>query len=133
MLSKYQKSLPVDCSIPFDSNLMRGKSVLVTGGSSGLGYAYCEAFSKVGALVTNADFKPLVDGSNIPGVQFIQCDIRNWDEQREAFSAAVSTSLNGRIDVVVANAGISGDDPFLHDGMKLPAKSLFTPLLLSDY
>lgn len=70
MLSKYENFGPIDCSVPFDLNCIKGKSVLITGGefrrpqyrsyvhiyltselnkaSSGLGYEYAKAFVNAG-------------------------------------------------------------------------------------
>jgi NAD(P)-dependent dehydrogenase (short-subunit alcohol dehydrogenase family) len=51
----------------------------------------------------------------IRSVHFAECDVRQWEEQKAAFRLAASKSSSGMIDVVIANAGISGDDPFLMD------------------
>ncbi|KAJ5951664.1 uncharacterized protein N7479_010077 [Penicillium vulpinum] len=133
MLSKYENSGPVDCSLPFDLNGIRGKSVLITGGlnkaRSGLGYEYAKTFANAGAIVTNADIKPSSDELTLPGVRFIKCDVRSWDEQKEAFDAAIASSANGCIDVIIANAGISGDDPLLRGIDELEIKKPDTTLV----
>jgi NAD(P)-dependent dehydrogenase (short-subunit alcohol dehydrogenase family) len=45
-------------------------------------------------------------------VQYVQCDVTNWEAQVAAFKAAVLKSPSKSIDIVVANAGISGSDGF---------------------
>jgi len=113
MALQYQNSGPVDCSSAVDFGNLRGKTVLVTGGSSGLGFAYVKAFSEAGAIVVNADLNPLPGDFASPNVHFTKCDVRSWADQKLAFTTAAAKSVNGFIDIVIANAGISGDDPFL--------------------
>jgi NAD(P)-dependent dehydrogenase (short-subunit alcohol dehydrogenase family) len=50
---------------------------------------------------------------NIYSVQFIKCDVRVWSDQLSAFKAALTHSPNQQIDIVVANAGVAGNDPLL--------------------
>lgn len=44
-----------------------------------------------------------------PGIEFVQCDVTSWTELRDAFKRAK------RIDIAVANAGVSEDSDFLED------------------
>jgi NAD(P)-dependent dehydrogenase (short-subunit alcohol dehydrogenase family) len=49
--------------------------------------------------------------------QFIKCDVTNWDDQVRAFEAAVKNSPHKSCDVVIANAGVVGqDDMFTLEG-----------------
>jgi NAD(P)-dependent dehydrogenase (short-subunit alcohol dehydrogenase family) len=80
-----------------------GKSVLVTGGASGIGEAVSRAFTQAGAAVTIVD----IDGNRaealtaeLPGSRAVICDITNESAVRETFSAIQS------LDVLVNNAGI---------------------------
>jgi len=41
---------------------------------------------------------------------FVQCDVTNWGDQVNVFKTAKERAPNGRIDVVIANAGIYGPD-----------------------
>lgn len=43
-------------------------------------------------------------------VKFIPCDVTSWEDQQSAFKSAIRNSPNKSVDVVVANAGISGPD-----------------------
>lgn len=48
---------------------------------------------------------------------FVRCDVHNWNDQVAVFEAAISSSPEKSIDVVITNAGIIGqDDVFSMDG-----------------
>jgi len=42
--------------------------------------------------------------------QFFKCDVRSWDDQLKLFKAAIANSPSKCVDIVIANAGISGVD-----------------------
>lgn len=42
--------------------------------------------------------------------QFVKCDVRIWDDQVRVFEAAVQNSPHKSCDIVIANAGIVGQD-----------------------
>ena len=84
-----------------------GKSILITGGSHGLGEGLARRMAAEGALVTIAD----VDsdrGSRVAseiGATYIQTDVTNWEDNRAAVTAAVS--FGGGLDIVILNAGVT--------------------------
>ncbi|KAK3305568.1 uncharacterized protein B0T15DRAFT_202112 [Chaetomium strumarium] len=91
------------------------KSIIVTGGASGIGLAITRHFASQGHRVAILD----LDAASGPGVatavaaefpqsavSFHQCNVVSWDEQAAAFKAAFREH-GGRLDVVVANAGVS--------------------------
>lgn len=87
-----------------------GRSILVTGASSGLGAATVRRFAAAGGLVyaasRNADLLAEVAAScaDLPGeVRFGSHDITSPEDCRAAVAAAVAAY--GRLDVVVNNAG----------------------------
>jgi 3-oxoacyl-[acyl-carrier protein] reductase len=96
---------------------LAGKSVLVTGGSRGIGRAIVELFADEGAQVTffyrgNAEAaRAVVDGLRATGhdVHAEQVDVRD----SAACQAAVERIADraGRIDVLVNNAGVIRDNP----------------------
>ena len=43
-------------------------------------------------------------------MNFVKSDVTSWDDQLAVFKSAVAQSPNKGVDVVVANAGISGPD-----------------------
>jgi len=125
---KYEDSGAIDTTSPINVESLAGKSVIVTGGASGLGKAYVEAFVKAGAYVTIADFDEAAGkrtALELSGrAQFVKCDVRNWEDQVSVFEAAIRNSPSQTCDVVIANAGIVGvDDIFnLQDPAQSPVK-----------
>lgn len=48
---------------------------------------------------------------------FVKCDVRQWNDQVAVFKSAVTNSPHNGVDIVIANAGISGQDPLFKLGM----------------
>ena len=49
--------------------------------------------------------------------EFVQCDVTQWEDQLRLFRTAAARSPSGRVDYVIANAGISAkDEVFTYDG-----------------
>lgn len=80
----------------------RPRSVLVTGGSSGIGAAVAEAFLAEGDRVIVFDRRP----SRSSAVAFVEGDVTNAADNLRAVEVAAP---GGRLDVLIANAGV-------HDG-----------------
>lgn len=109
------------------------KSVIVTGGASGIGLAISRLFAGQGAHVSVLDVN--ADGANIvqemssefpnASVTFKRADISKWDELASAFEQIYQEQ--GRIDVVMANAGISREGKLIVDEEK-PSKPTLTTL-----
>jgi NAD(P)-dependent dehydrogenase (short-subunit alcohol dehydrogenase family) len=52
-------------------------------------------------------------------VQFVKCDTRDWDEQVDLFKKAKTSSPAKSVDIVIANAGVSGpDEIFASSGLE---------------
>ncbi|KAL5044325.1 hypothetical protein BDW71DRAFT_209330 [Aspergillus fruticulosus] len=89
---------------------IRGLSVLITGGASGLGLSAASYLAASGAVVTIADIQ---DGTAIAtelssqgySVQFVHCDITDWESQVKAFQAALALSPTQTLDAIAAFAG----------------------------
>jgi 5'-hydroxyaverantin dehydrogenase len=88
------------------------KSVLVTGGATGLGLATVHAIAAAGAHVTIVTNVPVdqdvlhslkYSGSH---VQEVICDVSNWDSILGAFKTALAFSPTGTLDVVAMFAGV---------------------------
>ncbi|KAL2812314.1 hypothetical protein BJX63DRAFT_432759 [Aspergillus granulosus] len=115
---------------PTDPSNLKGISILITGGASGLGQHAATFFAKSGAFVTIADIQ---DGSIIAAelvkegykVQFIHCDITSWVSQVSAFQAALKFSPTKTLDAVAAFAGVDGTG-HLVDHVAAPEPSLDT-------
>lgn len=50
--------------------------------------------------------------SDLPSSTFVQTDVTSWDAQVNAFKHALKLAPGGRLDIVIANAGVSGSDLF---------------------
>ncbi|CAI7633343.1 unnamed protein product [Penicillium glandicola] len=126
-LPRYEYTGPVDCTIPPNRALLKGKSVIVTGGANGMGEATVRAFAAEGAFVTISDLDE-TRGQEIakelsPNAQFVKCNITSWDDQVQMFEAAIANSPHKSCDIVIANAGISrasGDDLWPLDDINKP-------------
>jgi NAD(P)-dependent dehydrogenase (short-subunit alcohol dehydrogenase family) len=95
-----------------------GRSVIVTGGGRGIGQATAQAFAAEGARVlvlgrTVADLEDTVAQITADGGQawLLPCDVT--DEAQVDDAVAQAAARWDRIDVLVNNAGIDDDTPFL--------------------
>jgi meso-butanediol dehydrogenase/(S,S)-butanediol dehydrogenase/diacetyl reductase len=93
---------------------LKGKRVVVTGGTSGIGEATSRRFldegARVVALAVGED-EVATAAQRIPGIEALRCDVADPDAVAAAFATVYE--LIGGIDVLVANAGISIRKPFL--------------------
>lgn len=86
---------------------LKDKSVIVTGGSKGIGRGIATVFAKHGSKVTiaarnEADMMKAVD--EIAGdVRYIKCNVSDWNSVKSMVEEAVKTQ--GGLDVLCANAG----------------------------
>lgn len=105
---------------------VRGKSVIVTGGASGIGRAYAEVMADNGARVCIFDIDEAglelavnqmkASGADIWGHMV---DVSSRPRMASAFDAVAER--HGRIDVVFANAGIDAGPGFLStEGERIP-------------
>ena len=95
---------------------LKGKGVLVAGGSSGIGLAAARRFLEEGARVhlcghEESGVREALDELGDPAVGSTVCDVSQVDDVTRLVSDA-STSLGG-IDVLANNAGIAWREPFL--------------------
>ena len=95
-----------------------GRGVIVTGGGRGIGQATARAFAAEGADVlvlgrTVADLEDTVAQITADGGQawLLPCDVTNEAQVEETVTRAASRW--DRIDVLINNAGIDDDTPFL--------------------
>ncbi|OAX77716.1 hypothetical protein ACJ72_07982 [Emergomyces africanus] len=123
-LPEYKDNI-LDCNIPPSLEKLRGKSVIVTGGASGLGRAFVRCLAEAGAYVTFGDVNEET-GSKLAAelagqARFVRCDVRSWEEQICLFESAVANSPSKSCDIVIANAGIPGPDGlFADEDLSLP-------------
>lgn len=102
---------PIDFGKPIETRVLKGKSVLVTGGASGLGALIATAFAEHGARVTIADVNES-QGQDLAAtngnLSFVRTDVTDWSSQVRAFKVAIAFSGDNSVDVVIAGAGIPG-------------------------
>lgn len=110
------QSPPLDLSKPIDTSAIRGLTILITGGASGLGAAFARHWAAHGANIIIGDLNhrqgerviaDLRTTSSHPHHHFLPLDVTSWPSQLNFFEEAVKLSPTGGIDCVVANAGIS--------------------------
>ncbi len=82
-----------------------GRLVVVSGASSGIGAATAARFRDGGDRVINFDVNPPGDAGNATGITWMKVDVADWSAVAAAVEEVIAA--HGRIDVVVANAGIS--------------------------
>jgi 3-oxoacyl-[acyl-carrier protein] reductase len=96
---------------------MKGKVVLITGGSRGIGRALAESLVEKGhrIVITGRDEKQLFATAEALGEQVlaVRADASGREDTRRACDEAVRHF--GTIDVLINNAGISGVDAALHE------------------
>lgn len=96
-------------------NRFENKSVLITGGSGGMGRATAQAFLREGAKVVLADIDETrlatttAELSSVGAVSAIPTDVTRPDQCRGAVEAAVER--HGRLDILVNGAGIWVEGP----------------------
>lgn len=107
-----------------------GRVVAITGGANGIGFAYAEVMAANGAVVDLIDVDAAALGAAVERLRGAGAtvhgevaDVTDADALRRAFAAVVER--HGRLDVVFANAGISGGPGFLNGaGERNPAGAL---------
>ena len=95
---------------PFD---LRGKVALVTGGNGGIGFGMVEALAQAGADVvvwgSNAEKNAAAEAKlKSTGVRVLAQQVNVADEQQVVAAMAEAVEKMGRVDTVIANAGIGG-------------------------
>lgn len=88
---------------------LRGKVALVTGASGGIGAAVARRLHGAGAAVGLLSRRG--DDLGLEGALGLSCDVRDRMAVRAAADAIVERF--GRLDIVVANAGVGAYGPFL--------------------
>lgn len=111
-----------DLNTVVTENSLAGKNVLITGGASGVGADLATTFAERGAHVTvvdiqegrGRDFVLQLEQKGLSS-QFAKANVNSWEEQVEAFKAAVKFHPDRRLDIVIACAGIFGEPFFRPD------------------
>ena len=94
---------------------IKGKTVIITGGSRGIGKACCLEFARNGANVFFTYHKNRTEALKVEKETEklkqkclgIQADVKDYDQCRKVVEAALAKF--GRLDIVINNAGITKD------------------------
>jgi 5'-hydroxyaverantin dehydrogenase len=104
----------IDFSEKYDTSSLKGKSVLLTGGATGIGQGSAFALAEAGAYVTIADINEKDAEENVKELtskgyqaQFIKTDVTSWESLTGAFKAALAFSPDNSIDIVIPAAGVA--------------------------
>ena len=97
---------------------LQGKVAVITGAARGIGAAIAERFAAEGAKVVAADMDPLAGDETVGRIRaagnearFVGCDVTSRQQVAALMDRAIEAY--GSLDVVVANAGIIHNTPFL--------------------
>jgi NAD(P)-dependent dehydrogenase (short-subunit alcohol dehydrogenase family) len=104
-------STPIDFTKSLDTSSLKGKTALVTGGTSGIGRSLALALQAAGAKVTVVDINVSPSTSHTvendeAQLNSIKCDVTSWESQVGAFKAAAQYGSTGTVDIVISAAGI---------------------------
>jgi len=114
------------------NSILTGKTVVVTGGASGIGLALIQHFAQFStnlaildiSLATASTLLPSLE-SQFPHSSFIfkKCDISDWEEQKKVFAEVYKKF--GSVDIVCANGGVTEIGKLLvdeedEDGLRKP-------------
>lgn len=98
------------------NELLKGRTALITGGTSGIGYEIAKAFVKSGASViitgrtlqrVKLSIENLKRETSLSNIYGIELDVKNIADMENKFEMALKET-EGRIDVLVNNAGVNG-------------------------
>lgn len=105
------------------------RSVLITGGSSGIGAAVAAEFRRLGDAVTVFDRQPPA-GPLDDDVRFVSGDVTDHRDNENA--VAVALKATGGLDVFIGNAGVHDGGLGLLDGTAPDLARLMTEVLRVD-
>ena len=105
-----------------DYSLLDNRSVLITGGASGLGAATATKFAQHGAYVTIADMQDTL-GTNLAKdltsqghhCAFISCNTTSYESSLAAFKHCINFSPSKTLDIAILFAGTDGERSGLVD------------------
>ena len=115
---------------------LKGSKILLTGGSSGIGFATAKALTQKGAnvIISGRDKAKLKNAADSIGCKYILLDSSNFAEIPGQCKEAVD--MLGGIDVLINNAGIGTfdliDDISLEDFLNIYNTNVFGVALISQ-
>ena len=117
MIFKEEKKIPIPNPINA-SKLLKGKVALITGGSSGIGFAMAESFLKSGAKViiagTNEEkLRSCCEKLAEVNLSYIVINVKDVKTMSEKVKTAAAMFPEHRIDILVNSAGVVNKSDFL--------------------
>jgi 5'-hydroxyaverantin dehydrogenase len=94
---------------PVEYTILSGRTAIITGGASGIGYGLVQALVSYGARVAVLDLswpsgsQTEEDGNE--NIKFFECDVSSWDSLLATFKRVLLWS-GDRLDIVVLSAGL---------------------------
>lgn len=104
-----RQATPVNASEP-----LTGKVAVITGAARGIGYEVAKKYAGHGATVVVSDIDQSAAATaaqTLPDASAQSCDVRDEHSITELFDRTLNQ--HGRVDIVVANAGIATTSPLL--------------------
>ena len=105
---------PPQSTTTIDSDSLAGKVAVITGAARGIGYAVAQTYAAHGATVVVSDIDQSAAATaaqTLPDASAQSCDVRDEHSITELFDRTLNQ--HGRVDIVVANAGIATTSPLL--------------------
>ncbi len=98
-------------------NNFKGKSVLLTGATGGIGEEIAKKFIECGAYVilsgTNNDKLEVLSNKLGDNTHYVSCNLSDESEVEALFEKAEDLTINKQIDILVCNAGVTCDNLIL--------------------
>ncbi|KOX68462.1 Dehydrogenase/reductase SDR family protein 7-like [Melipona quadrifasciata] len=95
-------------------NMLRGKVVIITGASSGLGEALAHVFYDIGCKLTIPTYPPIILPLDITNINSLQTEV------------AKIIDIHGKIDILINNAGIAYRGEIINTDMDVNIKIMLT-------
>lgn len=116
----------------------RARSVIITGGASGIGLGIAEYFasSEGNNHIALLDINPTSGSEALDSLRskypntnlsFETCDVSSWESQAEVFEKIYKE--RGSVDVVFANAGVTEHGSFIDDAVETGDGKPVKPIL----
>lgn len=96
-----------------DWDQLKDRSVIITGGASGLGEATAKKFHQHGAYITIADLQDDLGNKLVKELgdrtTFVHCNTTEWESLAAAFKHAANFAPSKTIDIAILYAGVDGE------------------------